>query len=270
MYRQKTPADEVVAHLKTLASPLTREIRSMAFETLLHLGSRSFSHFLNATERYLPLLRALTQTSEDRRTALDAVAAYWTESAQMRVVVADKYLQYGVVDGLDVVGYVFDMAPADAMADAPDAWTDFHAWEMLRMALDKVIGRVSAARRKASELEAEDDKARARKAAEHLEHGGAMGMDVDPEVPQQSPETLAAQKSLAELVDQQDAVLVAVMKAFVAELLPWCFGGESQGLSAVLTLVESGEDGQWPVRARWGWYREFVRSVSALGLLEFS
>ena len=34
-------------------------LRSIAIQSLLHMGSRSFSHFLNVAERYLPLLRNL-------------------------------------------------------------------------------------------------------------------------------------------------------------------------------------------------------------------
>ena len=36
-----------------------------------------------------------------------------------------------------------------------------------------------------------------------------------------------------------------------------------EGLKSVLTLLETGEQGYYAVRARWGWYREFVRLYSA-------
>lgn len=57
------------------------------------------------------------------------------------------------------------------------------------------------------------------------------------------------------------------IKLFIGDLLPWLSeseGGETkgQGLRAVLTLLDNGEEGAWSVRARWGWYREFVRRVS--------
>jgi nuclear cap-binding protein subunit 1 len=35
-----------------------------------------------------------------------------------------------------------------------------------------------------------------------------------------------------------------------------------EGLKSVLELVEKGEDGYWTVRARMGWYKEFVRLYS--------
>ena len=39
-------------------------VRDMATQALLNVGSRSFSHLLNAIERYLPLLRTLAGQGE--------------------------------------------------------------------------------------------------------------------------------------------------------------------------------------------------------------
>ena len=64
-------------------------------------------------------------------------------------------------------------------------------------------------------------------------------------------------------VTQLEKVMLATTKHFIAVLLPWCFDGTGQGLKGVLTLLDSGEEGWWGVRARWGWWREFVRRVSA-------
>lgn len=38
-------------------------------------------------------------------------------------------------------------------------------------------------------------------------------------------------------------------------------GASSEGLKAVLTLLDNGEEALWNVRAKWGWYREFIRRV---------
>jgi nuclear cap-binding protein subunit 1 len=40
-------------------------------------------------------------------------------------------------------------------------------------------------------------------------------------------------------------------------LLPSTSGGE--GLRAVLKLLDAGEEGWWSTRAKYGWFREFVR-----------
>lgn len=65
-------------------------------------------------------------------------------------------------------------------------------------------------------------------------------------------------------VTKLEKVLVASTKHLVADLLPWCSDAASpgQGLEAVLILLDSGEEGWWGVRARYGWWREFCRRVS--------
>lgn len=66
-----------------------------------------------------------------------------------------------------------------------------------------------------------------------------------------------------------EKVIVAATKQFVTSLLPWAFEDDAvvttsgQGLRAVLVLLDSEEEGQWSVRARLGWWREFVRRYQA-------
>jgi nuclear cap-binding protein subunit 1 len=178
-------------HLSTLPDafsgpdePMSSEVRLMAVETLLQLGARSFSHFLNATERYLDVLRFLTPDPASRQTLLQGVYNFWRASPHMRLVVLDKYIQYGVLEGLDVVDWAF--APADDMdagvgaggSRAADGWTDGWKWEVLRMCLDKHVGRVAAVRNRVRLVEKEDEAARARRAAERLERGEGVGEEM--------------------------------------------------------------------------------------------
>jgi nuclear cap-binding protein subunit 1 len=183
LFRQKVPAATVIAHLETLPNAksgpteaLSPEILLMASTTLLQLGSRSFSHFLNATERYLDLLRHLTPDQSSRRTILDGVDTYWRQASQMRLIVVDKYLQYGVLEGEDVVDWVFAGEAEVGGGDRADGWTDGEKWEMLRMCLDKIVGRVAGVKRRVRMVEREDEVARARRAAERLDSGEGVGL----------------------------------------------------------------------------------------------
>jgi nuclear cap-binding protein subunit 1 len=148
----------------------------MAIETILQLGSRSFSHFLNATERYLDLLRFLTPDPASRQLLLSGVSSYWKLSQQMQLITIDKYVQYGVLEGLDIVDWVFSEGEGTgAGADEADGWTDGHKWEILRMCLDKHSGRVASVKRRLRAVERADEAARARRAADVLEKGGDVG-----------------------------------------------------------------------------------------------
>lgn len=176
----------------------------MASETLLHLGSRSFSHFLNATERYLDVLRYLTPDSPARRTLLDGVSSYWRQSSQMRLVTVDKYLQYGVLEGLDVVSWIFAEQGGGAGGDDGDGWTDGDKWEMLRMCLDKHVGKVAGARRRVRLVEKEDEAARARRAAEKLERGEGVELEKGDGVKQEGAEGVKLE--MVDGVDEEEDI----------------------------------------------------------------
>ena len=186
LLRAKASPLDIKTHLQTLPNayagpdePMSQSIRLMAIETILHLGSRSFSHFLNATERYLDTLRFLTPDPPSRRLLLDGVGNYWRRSSQMRLMTIDKYIQYGIVEGPDVVDWVFQPKEGSGGGEQGDGWTDFEHWEVLRMTLDKFVGRVAGVRRRVKNVEREDEAARARKAAEKIERGEGLGEDVD-------------------------------------------------------------------------------------------
>jgi nuclear cap-binding protein subunit 1 len=188
MYRQKASVQDIRGHLSTLPDafsgpdePLSDEIRMMAVETLLQLGSRSFSHFLNATERFLDVLRYLTPDPASRQVLLRAVHRFWKSSPHMRLVVLDKYVQYGILEGLDIIDWVFAATPDEEMGlgggNDADGWTDGWRWEILRMCLDKHVGRVVGVRNRVKLVDKEDETARARRAAERLERGEGVGED---------------------------------------------------------------------------------------------
>jgi nuclear cap-binding protein subunit 1 len=173
LLRSKTPPEAVIESLSQLPGqsvdqPWTAQTRSIALQTFLFIGSRSFSHFLNATERYLPLLRALATTAEQRMDVLRAVGTFWRSSGQMRVIVGDKLMQYGIVSGEDVVRWVFEEEEDGSREATAEQWMAGQKWDVLRMGVDKVNGRVVGVRRNLVRIEAEEEEKRGgRRAAMH-------------------------------------------------------------------------------------------------------
>ena len=93
----------------------------------------------------------------------------------------DKYIQYGILEGLDVVEWVFSKGSIGESGDGGDGWTDGEKWEVLRMCLEKHVGRVMGMRRRVRAVDREDEAARAKRAAEKLESGEGVGEDEDVE-----------------------------------------------------------------------------------------
>lgn len=179
-----------MTHLESLKNSLdTTEnvdsvVRSIAVQSLLHIGSRSFSHFLNAIERYLPLLRNLssggisslgTSNQEARMDILTAVADFWRRGRHMIVIVFDKLMQYQIVDPTDVVAWAFTMG-VERIAGATHPSINALQWEAIKSALDKANGRVVITRRRVSTLRKEADE---KAAMAIVSNGTAMEVDAE-------------------------------------------------------------------------------------------
>jgi nuclear cap-binding protein subunit 1 len=153
-------------------------LRRISTQALLHIGSRSFSHFLNAVERYLPLLRTLVSGSlsgapgatnpQARADVLGAAASFWRFNPQMIGVVFEKLMQYQIVDPTDVVRWSFGRGEENAERFGTEEW------DLMKVALDKANGRVVVAKRRVAALRKEEDETRARAMA-----SGGAGMEVD-------------------------------------------------------------------------------------------
>ena len=197
LFRGRAKATDVISHLDSLKHSLEVSdgdvnadtvVRSIAVQSLLHIGSRSFSHLLNAIERYLPLLRSLASggvsstggsgNAEAKSDILAAAAAFWKRNRHMIGIVFDKLMQYQIVDPSDVVAWTFvnraGIGQPRGATLGPPSLSAFE-WDLLKGALDKANGRVVIARRRVQALRKEEDDTRAK-----VKAGGAdNSMEVD-------------------------------------------------------------------------------------------
>nr|GAT46157.1 predicted protein [Mycena chlorophos] len=283
LLRGRAKAEDVIARVETLKASLEASedgdmfhsdalVRSITVQSLLHVGSRSFSHLLNAIERYLPLLRSIASggastavgsgVADAKADILSIATTFWKNNRQLVIIVFDKLMQYQIVDPTDVVEWAFVRRaelPELNSATGTNSLRTFE-WEIVRAALDKANGRVSAARRKVAALRKEDDEVRARALAD-----GAMDVDADvkPETTADSPALSAALKALASLTREQKAALSKTLEGFVSYLTP----AVSEAQRRVIT--EQGwnerarwEKEEWNTWETWSWYRHFCRSYA--------
>ncbi|KLO09925.1 hypothetical protein SCHPADRAFT_999939 [Schizopora paradoxa] len=262
LLKGRTKADEVITHIETLKNDLAESeinanvdtlIRSMAIQSLLHIGSRSFSHFLNAIERYLPVLRHLAPTSDAKLDILLAAADFWRRQRQMVLIVFDKLMQYQIVDPSDVIAWAFSKG---SNASTSPCRIDAFRWGLIESALDKANGRVAIARRKVVALRKEEDESRARATA-----SGNMEVDADvaaetEEAPVvDSPALTNAVKAQTTLIKEQKAVLSNTLGKFIDKL---------KDTSSILSEKAwqnraNWEDAEWETWETWAFYRNFCR-----------
>ncbi|KAJ3570164.1 hypothetical protein NP233_g4582 [Leucocoprinus birnbaumii] len=291
LFRGRANAENVIAHLDTLKSQLEGSddghtnidslVRSIAVQSLLNIGSRSFSHLLNGIERYLALLRNLASggvssaggygNSEAKNDILTAAATFWRHNKQMVGIVFDKLMQYQIVDPTDVIGWTFlngsvveGELRGGREAGSPLSLSAFE-WDLLKAALDKANGRVVIARRKIATLRKEDDDARAKaKASQEMEvDGDAKPAEEQNEV--ENPALETALKASESLVREQKAALSRTLEGFISCLAPSAGGSNPNPCARTIIGEEAwqnrdswGRD-EWNAWETWGWYRQCVR-----------
>ncbi|KAJ6627344.1 MIF4G like-domain-containing protein [Mycena sp. CBHHK59/15] len=285
LFRGRSKAEDVISHLETLKATLeTSEdggvvnadvlIRSIAVQSLLHIGSRSFSHLLNAIERYLPLLRNIASggastaggNAEAKADILTASAAFWKYNRHMVGIVFDKLMQYQIVDPTDVAE-IRELSEATG----PLSLSAFE-WDLLKGALDKANGRVMIARRKVVALRKEEDDTRARVKASGGADGNAMDVDSDVKADESpvvdSPALTTALKAFTSLTREQKGALSRTLDGFVSCLAPGVSDANpnphSRTVCSELGWTDRADWGkdQWNAWETWGWYRQFCRSYA--------
>ncbi|KAG6919498.1 hypothetical protein DXG01_005087 [Tephrocybe rancida] len=293
LFRGRAKAEDVIAHLDTLKTTLeTSEdgpvnvdatVRSIVVQSLLHIGARSFSHLLNAIERYLPLLRTVAgsgnaaaggSSPEAKGGILTSAAAFWKSNPQMVGIVFDKLMQYQIVDPNDVVGWTF-VNGAGLRLGGPLSLNAFE-WDLMRGALDKANGRVVIARRKVTALRKEEDDTRARAKARANE---SMEVDADTkpdgaeaeaeeEAAVENPALTTALKALDSLTAEQKAALSRTLEGFVTCLAPVAADANPNPHARTVITEQAWhnranwDNDEWNAWETWGWYRQFCRAYS--------
>ena len=78
------------------------------FEVMLMMGSKTFSHLLNAFERYSVLFHGSSRDSQMR--CIEITAGFWAQNPQNLHIVLERMVHYGVVDAENVIEFLFNEA----------------------------------------------------------------------------------------------------------------------------------------------------------------
>ncbi|THH13322.1 hypothetical protein EW146_g6881 [Bondarzewia mesenterica] len=280
--RGRAKPEDVMSLLESIKNTITETsegdvnvdsiIRSIAVQSLLHIGSRSFSHFLNAIERYINLLRNLATggitagfggppSAEAKADILTVAATFWRRNRQMVGIVFDKLMQYQIVEPKDIVKWVFDRRGEDGIE-----------WDLLKGAIDKANGRVVVARKRVAALRKEEDDTRARVKASGGEDV-ATAMEVENDTKQEeapavdSPVLVTALKAFASLTREQKSTLSSVLDGFVESLHAPSSDRPSPAAGEVITEKAWGSranwgDDEWKSWTTWALYKHFCRAYS--------
>ncbi|POW03729.1 hypothetical protein PSTT_10910, partial [Puccinia striiformis] len=140
LLKHKEPVSRLLDYLTKMQERLTNEgvqesvqdvTREVAIQSLLNVGSRSFSHFLNVLERYLELLKTLTNSASSRAILLKTVTKFWKKNGQFELIIIDKLLEYRVIDPIDSLHHSFESYMSS------EDWSELQFWDGLKLTMRK-------------------------------------------------------------------------------------------------------------------------------------
>lgn len=245
--KSKCTPEETLVLLKELPNPLADDtdepshhpLRIDVFvSTLLHLGSKSFSHAFAAIAKFHFVLKILAESEEGQICLLKTMYEVWSSHPQMMVVLTDKLLKTQIVDCSSVANWLFsaDMAPD---------FTRNYVWEIMHSTINKMSKHVEKLQKEAEDARDLLDAAK-KKMADGLDY------EEDDEVP--TEEMVERMEEKLELVqNQQKRLFLIIFQRFIIILTDHLARCESEGI-----------DYQTP------WYKWVIERLQEVFLLHHS
>ncbi|XP_034940249.1 nuclear cap-binding protein subunit 1 [Chelonus insularis] len=135
--RRKCTTEEVLKVLNTLPGQGEgEELNSNALkidvfvQTLLNLGSKSFSHSFAAISKFYDVFKVLADTEEAQICILRNMYALWKNHYQMMVVLTDKFLKTAIIECSAIANWIFSKEMASE-------FTKLYIWEILHLTIRK-------------------------------------------------------------------------------------------------------------------------------------
>ncbi|KAJ8770900.1 hypothetical protein K2173_022072 [Erythroxylum novogranatense] len=115
-------------------------------QTLLDIGSKSFTHLITVLERYGQVIAQLCPDHDKQVLLIAEVNSYWKNNAQMTAVAIDRMMGYRLLSNLAIVAWVF------SPGNVAQFNTSDRPWEVLRNAVSKSYYRICDLRKEVSSL----------------------------------------------------------------------------------------------------------------------
>ncbi|KAK6923523.1 MIF4G-like, type 2 [Dillenia turbinata] len=115
-------------------------------QTLLDIGSKSFTHLITVLERYGQVFAKLCPDQDRQVMLITEVSSYWKNSTQLIAIAIDRMMGYRLISTLAIVRWVFSPSKIEQFH------TSDHPWEILGNAVGKAYNRIRDLRKEISSL----------------------------------------------------------------------------------------------------------------------
>ncbi|GLT82137.1 hypothetical protein SLE2022_005470 [Rubroshorea leprosula] len=119
---------------------------SVVVQTLLDIGSKSFTHLIIVLERYGQVIAKVCPDLDKQVMVISEVGSFWVNNAQMTAIAIDRMMGYRLISNLAIVKWVFSPTNIEQFH------TSDHPWEIIRNAVSKTFNRISDLRKEISSL----------------------------------------------------------------------------------------------------------------------
>ncbi|KAK7395978.1 hypothetical protein VNO78_16633 [Psophocarpus tetragonolobus] len=143
MVKGKAPVREIISWIDESVFPnngLEVTLR-VVVQTLLNIGSKSFTHLIIVLERYGQVFAKVCPDQDKQVMLIAEVSSFWKSNTQMTAIAIDRMMGYRLVSNLAIVRWVFSAENIEQFH------TSDRPWEIVRNAVSKTHNRISDLRK---------------------------------------------------------------------------------------------------------------------------
>lgn len=148
MVKGKVPVREIISWIdESVFSNNSLEVTlRVVVQTLLNIGSKSFTHLITVLERYGQVISKICPDEDKQIMLIAEVSSFWKSNTQMTAIAIDRMMSYRLVSNLAIVRWVFSEENVEQFH------TTDRPWEVLRNAVSKTYNRISDLRKEITSL----------------------------------------------------------------------------------------------------------------------
>lgn len=109
MIRGRKGSREIISWIDETLIPSqgTKVALEVVVQTLMDIGSKSFTHLVTVLERYGQVFAKLCPEHSMQIALIDEISSYWKNNTQMTTLAIDRMMGYRLISNLAIVNWVF-------------------------------------------------------------------------------------------------------------------------------------------------------------------
>lgn len=127
MVKGRASAREIILWIEESLFPVhgMEVTLTVVVQTLLDIGSKSFTHLITVLERYGQVIAKLCADQDKQVMLITEIDSYWKNNAQMTAIAIDRMMGYRLLSNLAIVRWVFSPENIEQFHISDRSWEVF-------------------------------------------------------------------------------------------------------------------------------------------------